>query len=443
MADQPVDKGLLPTSLVQNPALVETPSQDRMNRVQEQTTRIVETFLQVLPSNYVSLVEGPFYTVQFKAAAQQVAEFQITAQEIWADRDYDFTRPEFLFQLVGSLVFPDAGSAGYPVIEGDLTFRTFLKRMVALLLQGATPTTVEEGLALLTDADIEVIERSLAARTTPGSAWGLDDQFTFEINVSGANGQAWPSGSPFTLAENIKLVMRALKPAHTLYDLRFLFKENFGTLFTDTVSWTWDSYYYEDLRKFCYGIKSMTGTGGRTLTDRSLFQDTARDFSSVSPGADLTILTGPNSISASLTDRTSYGRFRVADVLAFAVSDSTARSYTTSPTGLTGTATVTGDVVEDPSQNWGLAVEGELLTFSTGPNLGTYRLQTLLGTNGGPVGLGAGPATKVRVSRSMLRLTQRMRYIATGQGYEVAVDRLGVRTPLTVTSEDATEQFLL
>jgi len=299
-------------------------------------------------------------------------------------------------------------------------------------------------LALLTDANIEVIERSLAARTTPGSAWGLDDQFTFEINISGDSaGQTWPDGDPFTLAENIKLVMRALKPAHTLYDLRFLFKENFGTLFTDTVSWTWDSYYYEDLRKFCYGIKSITGTGGRTLTDRSLFQDTERDFSSVSPGADLTILTGPNSINASLTDRTNYGRFRVADVLAFAVSDATARSYTTSPTGLTGTATVTVDVVEDPLQNWGAAVEGELLTFLAGPNMGTYRLQTLLGTNGGPVGLGVGPATKVRVSKGMLRLTQRMRYITTGQGYEVAVDRLGVRTPLTVASEDATEQFLL
>lgn len=452
MADKPVDKNLLPALLTQNPAPVEKIGQDHKDKVRGQVDRIMQVFLQLLPSNYVSQVQGPFYTMQFQAAAERIAEFQITAQEAWSDRDYDFTRPEFLFQILGSLVFPDATTDGYPTLKGDLTYRAFLKRMVELLLQGSTLKTVEEGLDLLSDADFEIIERSLAARRTPNSAWGLDDQFTFEINVTEttADGQQTFPEEPFILSENVRIVLRALKPAHTLYDYRHLFRETFGQLFADTWSFTWSNYYYEDFRKFCCGAKNITGTAGATLTDRRLFGDATRDFEQVAPGADLVVLSGPNSIhvggqegTSASTDRLHLGRYRVEDVLAFPVgTDTTARAYTTS-SGLSGKATVSSDVVEDAAQDFGHTVEGETLTFSEGPNAGTYRLKTLLGSNGGPVGTATGPASRVRVAKSLLRLDRRMGKVTSGQAYLVSVDRLGVQEPHAVQGEDATLFFVL
>ena len=446
MADKPIDKSTLPTLLSQNPSPVTGAGLARVVARRQQVDRIMEVFLQMLPSTYVSQIQGPFYTIQFQAMAEVIADIQIGAQEAFADSDFDYTRPEFLFQILGSLVFPDAETDGYPSIKGDLTYRDFMKRMVALLLQGATTAAIEGGLNLLSeDVTWQVVEKSLLARsstkrvwnkatgaweTSPGSSWGLDDQFEFEVNVSATN--QFPS-DPFVLQENVRLVLRALKPAHTLYEYRHLFQETFGELFDESLSWSLSNYHYEDFRKFCCGAKRVVGTAGVTWADKTLFSDTSRDFNQIRSGADLLVSSGAN-----------IGRYRVAGVLTFPVgTDTTARSYTTSPTGLTGTATVVGDYIEDGSQNFGLAVEGEVLTFASGPNAGAYRLKTLLGPDGGPVGAVAGPATRVRVSQSLLRLEPRMKSAATGQTYSVDVDRLGVQVPHAVQAEDASVYFLI
>lgn len=469
MADKPSDKKILPNMLSQNPAAVGGGGQERINAKRKQVDRVMEVFLQLLPSNYVSQVTGPFYTIQMQAAAEQIAEFQITAQEALGDRMYDYMRGEFLFQLLGTLVFPDATTDGYPDLKGDLTYRDFLREMVKLLLAGATKETQEGGLSLLSDADFEVIEKVIEARhakkrvmnkvtgqwdVVPGSAWGLDDQFEFEINVSyldpDTGTQRFPE-EPFVLQENVRIVLRALKPAHTLYDYRHLFTEAFGNLFSDSASWDISNYHYEDFRRFCCGAKWVAGENGETLTDRRLFSDVTREFDQISAGAELVVLTGSNSIhsggtegTTASTDRQQVGRYRVEEVRYFPVGDdTTARAYTTSPTGLTGTATVSGIDIEDSAQDWSHAVEGEVLTFSNGPNAGNYRLKSLLGNNGGPVGKAVGPATKVRVAPCLLRLDRRMRYAETGQSYTVAVDRLGVQEPHAVAGEDATLFFLL
>lgn len=460
MADKPVDKTLLPSLLEQNPAPFAEPSQDGIHQQRSQVDRIMEVFLQLLPSNYVSDVPGPFYTLRYQAAAEQIAKFQIAAQEAYADSVYDYTRSEVLYQILGALVFPDAQTDGWPDIDGDISYRTFLKRMVILLLQGATKKTVKEGVELLTDATVEVIEKVIADRQLKGqSAWGFDDQFSFEINVEsertftvGETTITLPDfpDDPFTLVNNARIVLRALKPAHTLYDFRFLFKESFGTLFSGTNTFEWSNYYYEDFRRYCLGAQRIAGTAGETLTDRALFSDPTRDFTSVQVGSLLTILTGPNSIhvggvegTTASQDEQYVGRYRVEAVLAFPVgTDVTPRSYTTSPTGLTGGATVDGDVIEDASQNWALADEGEILTFSAGPNAGSYRLKMVLGNDGGPVGFAPGPGTKVRVAPSILRIRRRMARSVTGQSYEVVVDRLGKQVPQEVEDEDATVFFL-
>jgi hypothetical protein len=470
MAEDPKD--LFPTQLSQNPSLVEKDTQDRRDKVQVQVDSIMEVFYSVLPSNYISQVKGPYYTIQFQAAAEQIAEFQITAQEAFSDAIYGWTRPEFIHQILGSLVFPDA-SEGLPDIDGDLSYREFLRRMVVLLLQGATKDTIQGGVELLTDAAVEILERGILRRQYgAASGYGPEDQFVFEINISDlvgvlSDGTFYPvtgaedvveiggfpvpiddnsvipiygfPDDPFKLVDNLRLVMTALKPAHNLYDMRFLFRDAFGDMFTEEMTWDMDTYYYADFRKYCLGAKNITSDSGDTLTDRSLFSDPTRVFSLVHVGADLMVLTGPNAV----------GRpYRVGEVLVFPVGDdSTARAYTTSPTGLTGTATVSGSDIEDPLQDFGPAVEGEILTFTEGPNAGNYRLSVLLGLYGGPVGGTDVPVgwtyTRVRAAPSLLRIDTRMPETTTGQSYTVTVDRLGVQVPQEIVGEDASVYFYL
>jgi hypothetical protein len=453
------DPSLLPNNIEQNPAPHPISGQEALTKLQTKTNEIMAQFLAVLPSNYISQVNGPFYTLQFQALAYEIAKIQCAAQEVSKDSDYDFTRVEFLWQIIGALVFPNLpGKDGsIPVVEGDVDYRTFLKRMVLLLLQGSTATTVQEGAGLLTTGTITVIERFLGARD-PNSAWTIDDQFALEVNVENGGGTAFPSEDPFVLQENILLILRALKPAHTLYEYRHLFRDAFGGVLlpdgntgiaddggihgnTDRpvgstlpgISWDLFTYYYDDMRRFCFGAKQITSTAGETLTDQTVFRDTTRSFANGREGSLLIIPAGTN-----------VGRYTVQSVSTFVSStDTVSRAYTTSPTGLTGSATVVNGVILDTAQDFGAAVEGEVLTFTAGPNAGSYRLDTLIGANGGAVGVSTGPATGVRPSPGLLRVDRRMPAALSAQSYEVTVDRLGVRTPQDVVLEDATAQFYI
>ena len=426
MADNP----LISRELTQNPSPSPEVGQEFILRVSEQTERIMAWFLKVLPSNYVAQIKGPFYSLQFQAAAEQIANFQVLGQEVYKDSDYDYTRPEYLWEILGTLVFPDAVKRrDVPTVDGDTEYRTFLQNMVLLLLKGATPEAVEEGAGLLTDATVTVVEKFLGSRDV-GSAWDLDDQFTFEVNVEQDGGTAFPD-DPFTLQENVRIILRALKPAHTLYDYRHVFREAFGEIEAE-LSWSMGAYYYDDMRKFCQGAKAIVGAAGETMSTRTLFRDSTRSFNSVVMGAVLTITSGSNA-----------GQHQVREVKTFpGGDDSTARAYTTAPTGLTGFASVTSGVLVDTSQNWGLAAKGEVLTFTVGSNAGSYLLADILGPTGGPVGVVAGPGTQVTVEPSVLRVQRRMNVAATGQGYSVDVDRLGVREPQTILDEDVAPQFL-
>ena len=488
----------------QNPAPMDLRGQVDRDRVKSLADQIVAVFLNSLPSNYVSQTKGPYYVQQFMAAAEELARVQVLLNDAYEDTDYDFTRPEVLFQFLATLVFPDADASGLPQIDGDLTYREFLKRMVALLLQGSTAVTLVEGIEALTDANVTLLEK-FKYLNDPGVLWTMADQFTFEVDVSkfkstgpttallvtthfhtvtvnvtgsGVTGEGvYASGDgpahthaivdfvvqdgngtgqdphthdlisafpdlPIILQRNVGLVLQALDPASTLYEYRNLFRENLRGLITDQVTQVeLEAYYYEDFRKDWSGVKAIAGTNGMVGADRYLFQDPTLSFRSVRPGSELVVPVTPIPAPSSHLPREHC--YRVREVLPFPYGDDPVpRAYTTSPTGLSGFVTVALGAFTDGANDFSLCVEGESLTVATGPNAGTYLLETLVGLNGGPVGgAGLGPSTSVRPAPSFLRVTPRIATAGTSIAYSVAVDRLGVRTPQTVTDEDVSSQF--
>lgn len=426
MSDDP----LLTRSLSQNPAPFPESGQDFARKVQQETDRIMAQFASVLPSNYVSRISGPSYILQYRAAAEQLASFLITAQEVFKDSDWSRTRPEFLWELLGSVVFPDAGGGNLPQVDGDVAYRDFLRRMVAFLLRGSTASVMSESVASLTDGEVQLVERFIEART-PGSPYTIDDQFFVDLFVEGPPDQPIPA-DPAAFQSNVVLVLRALKPAHVLYGYTHLLREAFGPLFSDDLTVDVSAHQYDDLRKFCYGTAAVSGSAGVTLSGKTMFSDASRSFASVQPGGLLRVTGGSNE-----------GQYRVTEILAFPVTqDTTPRAYATSPTGLSGKGTVAGDAFTDPAQDFSGVVEGEILTLSSGPCAGTYRIEAVLGLGGGPAGTpGLSSSTSVRVSKSLLRVEPRMASAASGQAYVVDADRLGVRAPVTVSGEDCSDQF--
>ena len=507
MAEDPTPKSratgglitVLPASVVgptvQNPAPFDQEGQVDESRVRAVADQITTVFLNSLPSNYVAQTKGPYYAQQFQAIAEELARIQVTGEDAYEDADYNFTRPEVLFQFLADLIFPTSAETGLPDIDGDLTYRAFLQKMVVLLLKGSKTVTLLEGVEALTDAEVSILEK-FAFIGLPGVGWGIADRFTFEINVSNhhrttsgssvdphyhtvkinaagegvTTGIIWADGSgpehihtisgflvadstaivgppslpahthdllsdfanlPIILARNVQIVMRALRPAHTIYEYRNLFRETYRHVFTDDYQkLELDSYYYDDFRKYCTGVKEISSSTGTIFADRYTLNDVV-SFRSVRVGAPLVIASGPNA-----------GRYLVREVLSFPFGDDpVARAYTTSPTGLSGTASVVDGAFVDPLQNWALAAPGEILTFAVGPNAGRYVLETVLGPNGGALGEAAGPATEIRPAVCWLRVGPRFPLATSGVVYTVEVDRLGIRSSIEVTNEDVASQF--
>lgn len=487
-------EGLVLDSEAQNPSPFDSSGQAQLDRARLYADQILEVFLASLPSNWVAQTTGPYYVSQFQAVAEELGRIQVQLMDAFEDTNFDFTRPEVLFQFLGNLVFPNQrNNPTIPQIDGDLTYRQFLQTMVTLLLQGSKAPVLLAGIESLTDAEVSLLEKS-DFLGTPASGWGLKDRFTFEINVAktrdtapytdghyhtvsiNASGNGTTvltealagsdtahvhtitnfevqtayldtvhdTGShthqllssfpdlPLTLQANVALVMKALKPAHLLYDYRHLFREIWGPVFSDSWSSTMTSYYYDDLRKNWQGIQAITGTAGATLTDTTLFSDSSRSFASVSIGAPLTISSGLNA-----------GTYTVSAILSLPFTDdSLPRPYTTSSGG-SGNATVAGGVITDPVNDFGThSAYNETITFLSGPNAGTYPILSLLGTNGGPVGVSTGPANSILTAPSLLRVFPAMTHASvSGQSYSVGVDYAGRKIPIQVTNEDVSIQF--
>jgi len=429
MATDPI----VPFSLDQNPAPNPVAGQAALTDKASLVNRIMDTFRQILPSNYVAQVNGPWYSLQFQAMVDQLADAQITANEVYKDNAFDFTRPDFLYQVLGVLVFP---TGDIPVIDGDKAYRTFLKKMVGFLLDGAKASSMSGGIeALDSDIIVQLIENYLETPPrNPVGAYTIEDQFGVEIFVTTAGGNAFPA-DPATLSRNIQLVLSALKPAHVIYTFSYLFTDIYEGLDDENgLSMALTNYYYDDARKYCGGAEAIVSASGTVLTNRQLFSDTNLSFESISTGAVLTVTAGANA-----------GTYTVREVLfLLGGTDATPRAYTTSPTGLSGTLTaIAPSTLIDASQDWGLAVEGETITITGGQNAGTYRLDTVLGSTGGAVGQAGVSGTRVRISPSTLRLDRRLPLAGSGNAYTVTVDRLGVRTPQIITGEDVSNQCYL
>jgi hypothetical protein len=234
------------------------------------------------------------------------------------------------------------------------------------------------------------------------------------------------NSDPFTLQDNVKLVMSALKPAHVLYSFSYLFQDAFGTVpKEDTFVLDLDSYYYDDTRQNWYGAKAITGIGD--VLENNLFTDPDVSFESVTPNMKITL---------------QGKQYRVQQVLYLKGGiDTTPRSYTLSSGGSGTVVATSNNTLYDSTLDWGTLPRDTQITILDGINSGTYRLDRVTGNTGGFIGNTGVSGNYVRVSPSILKLEGTI--IKTPNlSYTVEVDRLGVLEPNEINAEDVTSQFI-
>lgn len=237
-------------------------------RLQDEVDKNFAILLSLLSSYWKSTVDGPNYTKNLKAMAIALSQIRISLGEIFNDADYAATRGEFLNQVVTKLVFPDS----VPDLENsDIEFREFLTKIIPLYFKGSVPSSVSEGVSLLTGGDVRVYAMFEEARK-PGSGYDISDQFNFGIDVIlDSPGQT----NPFLADRNVRILLQIMRPAHTLYRLRFILRDEYLGNKTDPVTglpfqpnklvdspeFDLSDHSYDDFRKFVLGVKNVDYLG--------------------------------------------------------------------------------------------------------------------------------------------------------------------------------------
>jgi hypothetical protein len=231
-------------------------------RLTQRAQTIFSTLLNLLPSSYVSTVQGPNYTQALKAVAVELARIELALEDVDRDRQFATTRSDFLWSIVGYLVLvnnklPNLGFS-------DEEFRNFFLSMIRIYFQGSIPKSMSDVVALFMTGDIKVTEDFLLVRQ---GASGLDisDEFIFNIDYIAPPGGGFPP-NVFEADSAIRQILDLVRPAHTLFRIRYIFTDHYlpndsiGKIL-DAMRWRLGVYYYEDFRSYWTGIRNRDRLG--------------------------------------------------------------------------------------------------------------------------------------------------------------------------------------
>lgn len=244
-------------------------------RLVQRAQATLGSLLNLLPSNYISTIEGPNYTIELKAVAVEIAKIELALEDIDADSGYNNTRTDFLYSIIGYLVFLN-GRLPTTTFD-DVEYKRFLLSVIKIYFQGSIPASIREGVELFLSTGVAVTENFLLVRQ---GASGLDisDQFGFQINLEG-------SGLPvdvFGVDSNIRLILDIIRPAHTLFRIRYIFRDKYtpnqdaGGKILDAMRWRMANYYYEDFRIYPDGVRDRDRLGVKVnmmVTDENHSKD--------------------------------------------------------------------------------------------------------------------------------------------------------------------------
>lgn len=403
-----------------DPSSFDFEGQAFLNRVEEVKSQLFETFLASLPSNYVSKTLGPNYTLQYEVVLDQIARYHVILESFNEQYFYDTMSPETMLSELGRAVFPDLSREPLTV-NGDVTYREFLKKMLRLLLQGSKIEVLREGVSLLTEAQIDVIEGYLK---NPVSG----EQFNLILEVHKGDYSEFPE-NPVATQNNVGVIIKALKPAHVIYEYRHVFKEILeGVISSEEDSYVLESYHYEDARHNFQAYREIVGTSG-WFVQGNVFRATTSDLINVEPN-----------ISRLSVDGKEY---LITEAFSF-IDDSTPRAYSTSISGLEGTGVFEGGVFTDSSADFKVLQEGETLEIKEGPNLGVYEIHVIVanGVLGRHDSNKAGSYPSLKVEPLFLRLREQATGVVFGErhDYEVILNPNG-RAQTYNQIEDVVESF--
>lgn len=230
-------------------------------RLAERSQSIFSQLLDLLPSNYISSIEGPNYTVELKAVAVELSRLELALEDVYQDNGFETTRSDFLYTIVGYFVFLNGK---LPEMEfSDTEFRNVLTNLIRIYFQGSIPKSMSDVVGLFATGDISVSENFLVIRTG-STVFDISDQFGFDVDIN------IPLDGPvpdfFAADKIIRQILDVVRPAHTLYRIRYIFRDKYvppGGAIGDAMRWALSNYYYDDFRSYWEGLRDKDRLGAK------------------------------------------------------------------------------------------------------------------------------------------------------------------------------------
>lgn len=243
-------------------------------RLLQRAQPIFTQLLNLLPSNYISAVQGPNYSNELKAVAVELARLELALEDVDRDRCFETTRPEFLYSIVGYFLLLNGR---VPQMEfSDVAFRDLLINLIRIYFQGSVPESMTDVMKLLLSGNVQLTENFLLIRRNTG-AYDISDQFGFDLAIE--TGGVFPP-DVFSKDQLVRQLLNILRPAHTLYRLRFVFRDEYIPTYgevLDAMRWHLASYYYDDFRAYCGGVRDLDRLG-RKVNQQVVAEDHSADF---------------------------------------------------------------------------------------------------------------------------------------------------------------------
>lgn len=247
-------------------------------RLLQRAQAIFSALLNLLPSNYISAVQGPSYTQELKAVAVELARLELALEDVNWDRSAPTTRSDFLYSIIGYMLFINGR---LPAVEfNDDEFRQFMLSLIAIYFQGSVPKSIKDLAGLLISGDVRVTENYLLIRQST-SGLDISDQFGFNVDVVIPVGGGFPPNL-FAVDSTLRMLIDIIRPAHTLFRIRYIFQDTYippgpGGEIIDAMRWRMASYYYADFRSYWVGIRDRDRLG-RKLNQQIAGEDHTADF---------------------------------------------------------------------------------------------------------------------------------------------------------------------
>jgi hypothetical protein len=239
-------------------------------RLLQRAQTIFTTLLNLLPSSYVSAVQGPNYTIALKAVAVELARIELALEDVRSDYNFALTnqaqtRSDFLYSIIGYLVLVNGQIP--PLQWDDATFRQFLINLIRIYFQGSIPESMVDVVNLFYSGDITVTEDFLLVRAG-AAGYDISDEFSFQIDITAPPGGGFPP-NVFASDSATRLILDLVRPAHTLFTIRYIFTDNYIPndvfhIVLDAMRMSLGAYYYDEFRSYWVGIRNRDRLGRKT-----------------------------------------------------------------------------------------------------------------------------------------------------------------------------------